>query len=94
MLKNKKQNVSYVKRFCSTFEEQIVSYCFFLIISYILWLTIYILHSVVSFSAHEMSLSAGLQYERSLFYSTFATEDRREGMEAFIGKKTPSFSGK
>ncbi|KAF0302719.1 Enoyl-CoA hydratase, mitochondrial [Amphibalanus amphitrite] len=45
-------------------------------------------------AAHEMSLSVGLQYERDLFYSTFATEDRKTGMDAFVHKKKPTFSGK
>ena len=31
--------------------------------------------------------TAGLKYEKRLFYSTFATEDRREGMTAFLEKR-------
>ncbi|XP_037074843.1 enoyl-CoA hydratase, mitochondrial-like [Pollicipes pollicipes] len=45
-------------------------------------------------AAHQTSLSAGLQYERDLFYATFATEDRRTGMDAFIQKQAPVFTGK
>lgn len=37
--------------------------------------------------AYELSLSEGLNYERKLFYSTFATEDQKEGMKAFVEKR-------
>jgi len=37
--------------------------------------------------AYELSLAEGLNYERKLFYSTFATEDQKEGMKAFIEKR-------
>ena len=43
--------------------------------------------------AHEMSLSAGLEYERKLFYMLFATQDQKEGMQAFIDKRKPEFRG-
>jgi enoyl-CoA hydratase len=39
--------------------------------------------------AFETSLSEGLQVERDLFRSTFALEDRVEGMAAFIEKRKP-----
>jgi enoyl-CoA hydratase len=42
--------------------------------------------------AFETSLQEGIRAERRLFYTTFATEDRREGMQAFIEKRTPAFS--
>ncbi len=42
----------------------------------------------------NMPLSAGLEYERRLFYSLFATEDQTEGMKAFQEKRKPKFEGK
>ena len=40
--------------------------------------------------AFETALSEGLQVERDLFRSTFALEDRSEGMAAFIEKRKPA----
>jgi enoyl-CoA hydratase len=42
-------------------------------------------------AAFEATLESGLRIERQLFYSTFATEDRREGMAAFADKRSPEF---
>ncbi|MHC5111652.1 MAG: enoyl-CoA hydratase-related protein [Planctomycetota bacterium] len=44
--------------------------------------------------AHEMSLADGLEYERKLFYMLFATEDQREGMQAFVEKRKAEFKGR
>jgi enoyl-CoA hydratase len=41
--------------------------------------------------AFEGALADGVQYERRLFYSLFATDDQKEGMHAFIEKRKPSF---
>ena len=41
--------------------------------------------------AFESSLAEGVYFERRAFYSTFATEDRSEGMNAFIEKRKPTF---
>ncbi|WP_201192597.1 enoyl-CoA hydratase-related protein [Pseudomonas fluorescens] len=42
--------------------------------------------------AFEMSLAEGLTFERSAFHSSFALEDQREGCEAFLERRPPSFS--
>ena len=41
--------------------------------------------------AYESSLADGIQYERRMFHSTFATADQKEGMKAFSEKRLPSF---
>jgi enoyl-CoA hydratase len=41
--------------------------------------------------AYETTLSAGIRFERRLFHSMFATADQKEGMNAFIEKREPSF---
>lgn len=41
--------------------------------------------------AYETTLAEGLNYERSLFFSMFATEDQKEGMLAFKDKREPQF---
>ena len=45
-------------------------------------------------AAHEMSLSDALAHERRLFYLLFASEDQKEGMAAFLEKRTPDFTGR
>ena len=42
-------------------------------------------------AADEVGLTAGLDTERRLFELALATEDRVEGMNAFIEKRKPDF---
>ena len=45
-------------------------------------------------AAEETALSAGLEHERRLYELAMATEDRIEGMEAFLEKRRPNFRGR
>ncbi len=45
-------------------------------------------------AADEASLSAGLEQERRLYELAMATEDRVEGMSAFLEKRKPGFKGR
>merc|ERR1711879_65569 len=42
-------------------------------------------------AAHEMSLNDGLRFERGLFHATWGLEDRREGFQAFVEKRQPTW---
>ena len=45
-------------------------------------------------AAEETALSAGLENERRLYELAMATEDRVEGMKAFLEKREPKFEGR
>ncbi|MFL5884131.1 MAG: enoyl-CoA hydratase-related protein [Thermoleophilaceae bacterium] len=45
-------------------------------------------------AAEETALTAGLDHERRLYELAMATEDRIEGMTAFIDKRKPEFKGR
>ena len=45
-------------------------------------------------AAYEMSLTDALAHERRLFYLLFASDDQKEGMTAFLEKRTPEFKGR
>jgi len=42
----------------------------------------------------EVSLEEGIRFERRLFHSSFATEDQKEGMSAFVEKRKPAFKNR
>lgn len=44
--------------------------------------------------AFETTLREGVHYERRVFHSLFAFDDQKEGMAAFIEKRTPKFTNK
>ena len=44
--------------------------------------------------AFETTLAEGVRFERRLFQATFATEDQKEGMAAFVEKRPPAFKNR
>jgi enoyl-CoA hydratase len=45
-------------------------------------------------SARDLPLEAGLAFERKAFATLIATEDFREGVNAFLEKRPAHFSGR
>lgn len=43
--------------------------------------------------AHEQTLTEGLEAEKQEFYKLFASQDQKEGMQAFIEKRKPVWKG-
>jgi len=41
--------------------------------------------------AFEGALADGVMHERRMFHALFATQDQKEGMEAFVSKRKPAF---
>lgn len=41
--------------------------------------------------AYETTLAEGVRFERRMFHALFASEDQKEGMQAFIDKRKPAF---
>ena len=41
--------------------------------------------------AFEGTLAEGVMFERRLFHSLFATDDQKEGMDAFLDKRKAEF---
>ncbi len=44
--------------------------------------------------AFETTLAEGIRFERRLFHSVFATEDQKEGMDAFVSKRKPAWKNR
>ena len=44
--------------------------------------------------AYETTLAEGVLFERRTFHSVFATEDQKEGMQAFVEKRKPDFKNR
>ena len=45
-------------------------------------------------ASFETTLDAGIRFERRVFHSVFATDDQKEGMRAFIEKRSPTFTNR
>ena len=45
-------------------------------------------------AAFEMPLNQGIRFERRLFHGLFGTDDQKEGMSAFVEKRTGNWKGR
>jgi len=43
-------------------------------------------------AAFDLPLKEGMRFEKRMFQSTFATQDRKEGMTAFVEKRKPNWT--
>ena len=44
--------------------------------------------------AYETTLAEGIRFERRVFHAMFATDDQKEGMAAFVGKREAKFENR
>ena len=44
--------------------------------------------------SYETTLAEGVRFERRLFHAMFSTADKKEGMEAFVAKRSPQFKNR
>ncbi len=44
--------------------------------------------------SYETTMAEGIRFERRVFHAVFATNDQKEGMQAFVEKRKPDFQNK